>query len=448
MNDILKISIISTILLTVILFSKKIFKNTSKEGARKLIHVCTGITTLTFPFIFDSHIPVLIIGILSLIALTLLKHVKFLRKNFGKGLFGVDRKSYGEIFFGISVVILFTLYKLTNQNVVTYLIPILTLTFADSTAALIGVRYGMNKISSKGEDTKSIEGSFIFFVVTFMATLFPLQLMTNVGRAEVLLICIFTGALAAMVEMISHDGNDNLMLPLYTYIIINYNINKTLDELLLIFIIMIGLIFLSYAIYKFNKISKLAVVSALLTGYMTLILGSINWLYIPILVFLSFGVFPMATKEERKNELNYKIIDNCTVIGTIFVCIKAITGMIDICFLCFLASYCCLLAMNTFVRLHIFHKKEKYKSIFLSMLKSIIVIEIPYIIFNASNNVYRPKDWGVLIISMFISLLIESILIKKYDYSITNIKAAEMNKYSVGVISSTIFVIYYLNLIF
>lgn len=443
-SDLKSMLIILIILSTIILFSKKIFKNTSPEESRKIIHVFTGVTVLTFPYIFKSFLPVLIIGILSIGMLSALRYIKFLNEKLGHGLFDVDRKSYGELFFGISVVLLFFLYKITNQNVIVYIIPILTLTFADSTAALIGVRYGQNKISSQGEDTKSIEGSFIFFIVTFMCTLFPLQLMTQTGRTEVLLISIFTGVLAAMVEMVSSNGNDNILLPIYTYIVINYNINQPLEKLLYCFVIMLGLICLSYAIYKWSKISKLAVISALISGYLTLILGSINWLYIPILVFLSFGVFPLINEKESQNELNYKVIEANTIIGNLFVCLRSIIGMRfnDLCFLCFLTSYACHLGINTYVRLNIFHNYKPKKAVILSIIKTLLIIEIPYILFNAYHDIYRIQDWFILLFAYILAIMIQTILVKKTDYSKTNIIAAKLNVMSILMITLTIFIPY------
>ena len=282
MKDLFSIFLVLLILGTTTLFSKKLLNISSPEKSRKLIHVTLGITTLLFPYLFNSFIPVVFLGIIAFLSLFALRKVKTLRKKFGDGLFGVDRESFGEIYFTISIVLIFVLYKVMNLNTVFYLIPISILTFADSTAALIGVKYGTKKISEITEDTKSLEGSFVFFVVAFMCTLIPLQLITNVGRAEVLIISAFVGFMSAMIEMTAHSGNDNITLPFFTFLILQYNFEKNVDELFYVFEIVLFLIIICSIIYKLTKLSKLAIAGSLLYGYLTLILGSINWLYIPL----------------------------------------------------------------------------------------------------------------------------------------------------------------------
>lgn len=442
MNDFYYSLIILAILSVSLLFTKKIFKNSSPEQSRKIIHVTIGLTTLTFPYILDSHLTVIALGIIAFLGLFALRNVKCLNKKFGAGLFSVDRNSFGEMFFIAAVVVIFSLYKLLDLNVVHYLIPIATLTFADSTAALVGVEYGKKKISANYEDTKSMEGSFIFFVVAFMCSLIPLQLMTTIGRAEVLIISTFVGMLSAMIEMTSHDGNDNFILPFLTFLIIQYNFDKTADELIHIFYIVTSLVIICMMINKLTKISKLAIVSCLLHGYMTLILGSINWLYIPLLEFAFFAIFPIANEQEKKNELNYRIIEYNIIVGTIFVYIKSVTGLIDICFVSFLVSYCVSLCMNTYTRVHVFYNKSEKISMLYGIAKTLFIIELPYIIFNTNNGVYRWWDWIIVLVATVTSAFIAKYLNKKYDFSIVNMKAAKTYSIVMFTISSIIFIGY------
>lgn len=442
MTDFLPAIIILLILGFATIFTKKIFKKSSPELSRKIIHVTLGITVLSFPYILESHITVIILGILAFLSLFALRKIPILRQKFGDGLFGVQRKSYGEIYFIAAVVSIFSLYKVMNLHVAHYLIPIATLTFADSTAALIGCKYGMNKISDVYEDTKSLEGSFIFFVVAFMCSLIPLQLMTTVGRTEVLIISAFVGILSAMIEMTAHDGSDNFSLPFLTFLIVQYNFDKTSNELIYVFWIIVFLCLICAIIKGITNISKLAIAGALLYGYMTLILGSINWLYIPLLEFAFFSIFPKTNAIEKKNKLNYRIIEYNIIVGMFFVYLKSITGLIDICFVCFLISYCMGLCMNTYTRLHVFYKHTPKYSIIVSIIKTLLVIEIPYIIFNAGNGVYRWWDWILVLVSIIISAFISKKLNQKIDYSTTNINAAKANTIAIGITTGLVFAIY------
>ena len=131
------------------------------EIKRKLFHMSMGIVMLTFPYIFTSVISVGVLGVIALIVLFLLKYTK-MKNSLGTILYSVSRESLGEVFFVISV---FSIFYLSKGNKVLYSIPILVLTFADSIAALIGKNYVKKNLAELNEDAKSLEGSFMFFIL-------------------------------------------------------------------------------------------------------------------------------------------------------------------------------------------------------------------------------------------------------------------------------------------
>ena len=245
------IVLILIIIISALLLIKIIEKKTkiNAELKRKLFHMSMGITMLLLPHIFSSWISVGVLGIIALVILFVLRNTK-LKNSLGSVLYSVKRESMGEIFFSISVFIIFYLSK---GDKVLFSIPILILTFADSVAALIGKKYGKNNLAQYNEDAKSIEGSFMFFVVAFMATLVPLLLYTEVGREETLIIATIVGFNVALVEMISHNGNDNLLIPLttlafistFTFVIMKRANNRSIYVVILIYILSL-LLFIIY----------------------------------------------------------------------------------------------------------------------------------------------------------------------------------------------------------
>ena len=80
--------------------------NINSELKRKLFHVSMGIVMLIFPYIFRFSISVFVLAIFSLIILVILKNTK-LKDSFGTILYSVNRESLGEIFFVISVLLIF-----------------------------------------------------------------------------------------------------------------------------------------------------------------------------------------------------------------------------------------------------------------------------------------------------------------------------------------------------
>lgn len=105
------------------------------ELVRKLLHIPMGLMTLSFPWLFDTALPVLIMGSLAIATLLALRYYRPLASRFGQVLGGVKRRSWGEIYFPISVMLLFAL---APQQPLLFCVPILILTIADAIAALIG----------------------------------------------------------------------------------------------------------------------------------------------------------------------------------------------------------------------------------------------------------------------------------------------------------------------
>ncbi|MDL2303991.1 hypothetical protein LJC72_01450, partial [Bacteroides sp. OttesenSCG-928-D19] len=177
MTDLFAAAGVLIVLSGVLIITKCYSGRLTPEISRKIIHITMGVVALSFPYIFANKLSVVCLGGIAIAALLFLRHNKNLREGVGTALLGVTRKSFGEIYFVISIVIVFILHKAAFE----YLIPISVLTFADSAAALIGTSYGRTNLNHEQEDAKSSEGTIIFFIVAFICTLVPLQLMTEIG---------------------------------------------------------------------------------------------------------------------------------------------------------------------------------------------------------------------------------------------------------------------------
>ena len=77
----------------------------------------------------------------------------------------VERATFGELYFPLSVAWLFWLT--CGDDPLLFVIPILMLTLADAAAAVVGARYGLTPYIGAG---KSLEGSAAFAVVAFSAS--------------------------------------------------------------------------------------------------------------------------------------------------------------------------------------------------------------------------------------------------------------------------------------
>lgn len=407
---------IMAILGGVMLIAKLCAKRLTAEWSRKIIHVTMGGVALTLPFIIENKQTVVFLGVAALAALLTLRLNKRLREGIGTALLGISRKSYGEVYFVFSIVIVYTLHQSTYE----YIISILVLTFADSMAALIGTSYGRSNLAVAGEDTKSREGSVVFFTVAFICALVPLQLMTEIGRAEVLVISFLVGLLGAMIEMVSSNGNDNLLLPLLTYSFIRYNSSQPIERLFINFGVMLLLLVSIIFVYKKANITKLSIVYGLLAGYIFMVQGGVVWILPPLALMLTYGIVPSMTAEEKAVILSYKTVGINCFIGLVCLWVAVFFPQYER-ILCFASSlsFSCLLLINTYNRLVGFRQKKPFTGLAVSLIKTAVLIALPSLLLLRA-------DWQI---SLLFAVLLPSVIIpypalrKRIDFSRMNERA-------------------------
>ena len=261
------------------------WKSVDGEVLRKGMHVALGASALTYPWLFRSIAPPLVIAVLTLTVLLLLRHAPRARRELGDVVHGVHRSSEGDLWFPISVAVVFWL---ASGNTVLYVVPVLTLTIADAFAALVGSRYGRMRYDTMEGDRKSAEGSIAFFLIAFFATHVPLLMFTTVGRTESLLIGLTFGFLVMLLEAVSWRGLDNLFIPVGGFFLLQSYMPMTARALSVV-LVMTGAIFVVViALRRRRTLSDGAALAAVLIGYLTWTIGGWRWIVPPLVFFLSY----------------------------------------------------------------------------------------------------------------------------------------------------------------
>jgi phytol kinase len=263
------------------------------ELTRKLVHVTMGLVTLTFPWLFAETWPVLLLGGLTLPGLIGLRLSRRLHARLGGVIDAVERTSWGELCFPISVVLLFVL---SNRDPILYGIPILVLTLADAAAALIGVQYGLRKYRTIDGDQKSLEGSVAFFGVTFLSVHIPLLLFTGTGRTESLLIALVLALLVTFSEAIAWRGLDNLFIPLGSFMLLKEMLLMGQGELVGRLAVLVVLGVAAVARRHVTTLDPNALLGALLVGYVIWASGGWAWIAIPLILFLRDRALPSVAR--------------------------------------------------------------------------------------------------------------------------------------------------------
>src|SRR3984957_19407361 len=106
-------------LLTLRLYRRRV--KVRGEWTRKLAHIGTGAMSISFPWIFSGRIPVFIVCGASIILLLAIRYVPFLRSHLSGVLDDVARESWGELYFPVSVALLF---QLAHGDKMMYAIPL------------------------------------------------------------------------------------------------------------------------------------------------------------------------------------------------------------------------------------------------------------------------------------------------------------------------------------
>jgi phytol kinase len=180
------------------------------EVLRKGLHVTMGLTALSFPWLFESSWPVILVATCCAAAFLAL-HARFpLLRRLAKALERIKRVSVGEFCFVAATAAVF---MLADDDPVLYCIPMLLLTLADAAAALVGTAYGRHRYATMG-DYKSVEGSAAFFVVAFVCIAVPLTLFTSATHWQAVAVAGLVGMAVTVLEASMGGGFDNLLVPL------------------------------------------------------------------------------------------------------------------------------------------------------------------------------------------------------------------------------------------
>ena len=261
------------------------WKRVGGELLRKGMHVALGLSALTYPWLFRSAVPPMIIAALTLSVLLLLRYAPRVRTELGGVVHNIDRSSEGDLWFPVSVAAVFAL---AGSSTVLYVIPVLTLTIADAFAALVGARYGRVQYDTLEGDHKSAEGSLAFFLIAFFATHVPLLIFTSVGRTESLLIGMTFGFLVMLLEAVAWRGLDNLFIPVGGFFLLRSYMPMPARALGIVLGVTVAMFAVVVALRRRRTLSDGAALAGVLLGYLTWTVGGWRWLVPPLVFFVTY----------------------------------------------------------------------------------------------------------------------------------------------------------------
>jgi len=290
------------------------------ELARKLSHLGFGLIALTFPWLFHSPIPVIVVSAIAIVSLLAVRHVPVLRASVGEAVHGVDRSSLGDLYFPIAVT---GLYLLAEGDWVLYTLPLLTLTLADAVAALIGVAYGRVKYDGT-EGRKSIEGSLAFFLVAFLAIHIPLLLFTPTGRAESLLIGLTFGALVTLLEAVAWRGLDNLFIPFGGFLLLRVFLALDAPALLARLVITTAMLSVVLTLRRRRTLTDSAALAGALVGFVAWSVGGWRWVMPPFILMALYTIVWPRNSQVRDRPHDMVAVFSVTSTGLLWLLLSVV----------------------------------------------------------------------------------------------------------------------------
>ncbi len=214
-HEIISMSLVTVATLLIFFFGEILRTNLKigTETTRKLAHITAGLVSLSFPFIFDSYLPVLVLAIGFFLFLTASKMLHFLNS-----INSIKRYSLGSFSYPIAVFTCFYFY-LSGKDLVVYFLPMLIFIFCDPLAATVGIRTNWKPFTLI-KDSKTVGGSLAFFASAFSLSLLEFSFGYEWNFITLLWSSIFMAAVTTLAEAASPWGLDNFFVPLSSIYVI------------------------------------------------------------------------------------------------------------------------------------------------------------------------------------------------------------------------------------
>jgi hypothetical protein len=245
------------------------------EWTRKLVHFGAGLLACAFPWWLDSPWTLLAVAAIGGAPI-------FVARARGglQSIFGVERRSFGDVYFPIAIFILFAIGR---HAPVFYVVALLTLVVADALAAVLGRAYGKHRYRVTTEQ-RSLEGSVVFLVVTFLVVHLPLLLATHIDRGACVLMAVQIALLVGSFEAIGTQGSDNLFVPLGTYYLLLKLTPKPIEAIVVQILVQIAILVLMLWVSRRTRFFSFSgAIAAHLMLYAAFSLGGPAWVVAPAL---------------------------------------------------------------------------------------------------------------------------------------------------------------------
>jgi phytol kinase len=290
------------------------------EWSRKLVHLGGGLGCLLFPLLVSRAWTVLVLALCFGSVFWWAERAGWLQC-----LCRVTRRSHGSVYYPFAIA---GLFALTADRYGLYLSAVLVLTVSDTAAALVGSRFGrVHYRTGQIGERKSLEGSLIFGILTFLMVLLPLLWWGETGWSQAWLAALLTAGLLTTVEAVATGGRDNLYVPMLAAFLLLKVVTKPVGELAMQ---SVSMVLLFSGLFLLNYYGRILRVRALLImgiiAYGVWSLGSVDWAVPLLTAFAWFAVVFIATGMEQRRSLAYRRLPLLAIPAVVLTLTANLTG--------------------------------------------------------------------------------------------------------------------------
>ncbi|MEJ2635738.1 MAG: DUF92 domain-containing protein [Calditrichia bacterium] len=274
-----------------------------QEVTRKIVHISVGVLLLFTPLLLKTSLPLLVIAgfftIFNFIAL---------RKNLLPGIH-ISRDNLGTVYYAFSFFVLVLLFW--DQYKIIIIASMMVMAIGDAAAAIVGHSVAKPHQYTLIHDKKSLEGSAAMFLVSMTAIFItflvypsapPVSDQTTLG---LFLFSVYAAVIATFSEALGNKGNDNLMVPLLTAIIIYFLLTgSAVAHIQFLTGLLLGGA-AAYLSFRANFLSGSGAVATFLLATVIFGFGGLPWT-VPILTF--FILSSLLSKSGKTVKARYDLI--------------------------------------------------------------------------------------------------------------------------------------------
>lgn len=196
-----------------LIFNELVYRRLGLKGeiTRKFAHFTGTLSTITFPYLFESHWYVLILGVIFFIVLFISRNHTYL-----KSIHDIDRKSLGSYLLPVAIYLTFLVSELLDNQFL-FILPILVLAICDPIAGILGInlqQYNHKIKLFNWKLNKTWLGSLSFFVSCLIISVIAFYFNQEGFTFKALWLSLIIATVSTLTEMLSWRGTDNLVIPM------------------------------------------------------------------------------------------------------------------------------------------------------------------------------------------------------------------------------------------